>query len=269
MIKKFFYISLYIICLLIQIASSSFTCSPEYYCNECQYCGEETMDYDLCNYYQIFCKETRKNLKYSPTLKEEYIDYFSLNPDIISFCGQEEYILRDMEKTDKKEIVIFSSKNKFFPNNVNMHCHYYIDLEKSYLLYPYLVFEKGKNKISPFTEGPLRYQISNIFSLNNQIRSQTSKAFACNDIQNSSSTDIGGMINLEIFVDFLDKKYLSPEESLEIKITFDRYYSEEELENNGSSSSTAVAAGSSIGGVIALLAIIFCCKHCGCCGKNN
>jgi hypothetical protein len=21
--------------------------------------------------------------------------------------------------------------------------------------------------------------------------------------------------------------------------------------------------------VIALLAIIFCCKHCGCCGKNN
>ena len=57
---------------------------------------------NLCNYYQIFCKETRKNLKYSPTLKEEYIDYFSLNPDIISFCGQEEYILRDMEKTDKK-----------------------------------------------------------------------------------------------------------------------------------------------------------------------
>ena len=79
-------------------------------------------------------------------------------------------------------------------------------LEKSYLLYPYLVFEKGKNKINPFREGPLIYQISNIFTHNNQIRSQTSKTFACNDIQNSSSTDIGGMINLEIFIDFLDKK---------------------------------------------------------------
>ena len=77
------------------------------------------------------------------------------------------------------------------------------------------------------------------------------------------------MRNLEIFVDFLDKKYLSPEESLEIKIIFDRYISEEELENNGSSSSTAVAAGSSIGGVIALLVMIYCCKNCGCCGKNN
>ena len=63
-----------------------------------------------------------------------------------------------------------------------MHCHFYIDLENNYLLYPYLVFEKGKNKISPFTEGPLRYQICNIFTHNNQIRSQTSKTFACNDI---------------------------------------------------------------------------------------
>ena len=147
MIAKLFYslIPLYIINLLIQVINSTFTCSPEYFCDECQYCGEETMNFDSCFYYNIFCKgNNRNNIKYSPIMKEEYTDYFGLDPDIISFCGQEEYVLKNIEINEEKEIIIFSTKNKYFPKNKYMHCHFYIDLEKSYLLYPYLVFEKEK-----------------------------------------------------------------------------------------------------------------------------
>ena len=268
-------IPLYIIFLLTKIINSTFTCSPEYFCDECQYCGEETMNFDSCFYYHIFCKENRNYLKYSPIMKEEYTDYFSLDPDIISFCGQEEYVLKNIEITEEKEIIIFSTKNKFFPKNKYMHCRFYIDLEKSYLLNPYLVFEKGKNSINPYNNGALKCQISNIFTYNNQVRSQSSKTISYNDILISSSDDIGTVLNLEIFVDFLDINYISPDEFLEIKITFDRKYTEEEVnanenltENESSSYKTGTIAGLSTGGTIFIVVVICCCKNCGCCEKK-
>ena len=83
------------------------------------------------------------------------------------------------------------------------------------------------------------------------------------------------MINIEIFVDFLDINYISPDEFLEIKITFERKITEEEVnvnenltENESSSSKTGTIAGLSTGGTIFIVVVICCCKNCGCCEKK-
>ena len=54
------------------------------------------MNYDACFYYQIFCKKELTNLIYSPNLKNEYIDYFSLDYETMSFCGTEEFNIKNI-----------------------------------------------------------------------------------------------------------------------------------------------------------------------------
>ena len=71
----------------------------------------------------------------------------------------------------------------------------------------------------------------------------------------------------------MDISYISPEEFLEIKITFERKFTEEEVneietENKSSSSKTGTIAGISTGGTIFIVVIICCCKNCGCCEKK-
>ena len=52
------------------------------------------------------------NLIYSPNLKNEYIDYFSLDYETMSFCGTEEFNIKNIEPTNN-EILIFSTEKKY------------------------------------------------------------------------------------------------------------------------------------------------------------
>lgn len=266
MVKNIFFslISFYIINLQIQIILSAETCSPAYFCDECQFCGEETKIYDSCSYYNMFCRETKNTLKYSPYFKNEYINFFNLDTDATSFCGSSIYYLKYDGNPEKKEILIFNSENKKL---INMHCHFYIDLEKSYMINPRIIFEKIRYG-NPNDNNYLKYQVSSILTYNNQVRSQCAETFAGGNIGYGGYSNreivLDTALTYEFFIDFLENNYITSEEILRIKITYDKKY-DGEVTGNGeeeSSSSTGVKAGIGIGSVIFFL-FIFCC----CCRK--
>lgn len=264
MVKAIFYslILFYIINLQIQIIITIDTCSPAYFCDECQYCGEETKTYDSCSYYNMLCRETKNTLKYSSYFKNEYINYFNLDYDSTSFCGSSIYYLKYYSNTEKKkEILIFSSENK---NLINMHCHFYIDLENSYVLNPRIIFEKIRYDYLN-ENNYLKYQISTILTYNNQVRSQSIETFAGGDIGKGGYSNYEIVLDTasiyEFFVDFSDNNYIASSEILRIKITFDKKYEGEIKGNEGdeSSISTGEKAGICIGSIILFLIICCCC----------
>jgi len=264
MAKKLFYIfvSFFIINFQIQIITSIDTCSPANFCDECQFCGEETKTYDSCSYYHMFCRETKNTLKYSPYFKNEYINFFNLDTDTTSFCGSSIYYLKYYGNSEKKEILIFNSENK---NLINIHCHFYIDLENSYLLNPRIKFEMIRYGNSN-DDNHLKYQISSILTYNDQVRSQSTETLASGDIRYgeyfSREIVLNTALTYEFFVDFLENNYITSEEILRIKITYGQKYEEEEVKGNEeeeSSSSTGITMGIGIGSAIFFLLIICCC----------
>ena len=259
----------YIINLQIQLIISINTCSPEYFCDECQYCGEGTKVYDPCSYYHMFCRGTKNTLKYSTYFKNEYINFFNHALDTDSFCGLSIYYLKYYTNPEKKEILIFSSENK---NLISKHCRFFIDFENSYILNPKIIFEKiryGNLNDNNF----LKYQISTVLTYNNQVRSQAIATFASGDIGEGlySKKEIALDIALtyEFFVDFPGNNYINSEEILRIKIISDKKYEGEEKakeKEDSSNSSGLTIGGVSISTFILLLIICCCCKYC--CNKN-
>lgn len=259
------YSLIFIILNLYSINSETY-CNSGYFCNQCQFCGQRNMDYDSCFYYELFCNENKnnkKNLTYSPNLKNEYIDYFSLDYDAISFCGTKDFNIKNMEPKNN-EIIIFTTKNKNYQNYADIHCHFLINLENSRLLYPNITFTNNNNNYR-------NYQISYIYTYNNQVRSQKSDSFSSIDINYFRTVDIGTAITLEIFVDFFESYSANQKTDLEIKINFEKKFLEDEVNKveDDSSSSDKVAMGAGIGSGVVIFWVVVCCcyKHC-CDGKK-
>ena len=265
--RQFLFCSFFfIVCNLHWINSQPY-CNANYLCNQCQFCGQDNMNYDDCFYYQIFCKKNRTNLIYSPNLKNEYIDYFSLDYETMSFCGTEEFNIKNIEPTNN-EILIFSTEKKY-QNFGNIHCHFLINLEKSYLLYPNMIITNYPSNNGYYSNRDLDYYISYIYTYNNQVRSQKSNSLSSFDINYSHTIDISTAITLEIFVDFFKDYLENPKNILEIKISFERKLSVDEVTKDDSSTSNKVALGTGIGGGVVVFWVIVCCCYKHCCEKKN
>jgi len=280
MIRKVFYslISLYIISLQIQIINASNICSPEYFCDECQYCGQETKVYSYCSYYNTFCKNAKNTLIYSSDLIHEYDGFFNLHTDIESFCGYGVYILTDyLYYAKENEILIFSSENKSSNSSMNMHCRYAINAFDATRFNPRIVFERIRNTNSKENKF-LKYQISSILTYDFDDSSERIETFSYSYMGNSQYSKkevaLNEAIYFDVFVDFLDKIDIDSNEVLRIKIIFDKYYEKEEEtwkkandeeENSSSSSSTSTgekAGGISIGTIIVAIIVYCYFKYC-------
>ena len=279
-------ISFYIISLQIQIINASNICGPEYFCDECQYCGQETMVYSHCSYYNTFCKTAKNTLIYSSFFIHEYDGFFNLHPAIASFCGQGEYILSDyLYYSKENEILLFSSENKSSNSNMNMHCHYYINAIDAHSFNPRIVFERIRNTDSKERKF-LKYRISSVLTYNYDDSPERTETFSYSYMGNlqyaKKEIVLDADLYFEVFVDFLEKIDIDSNEVLRIKIFFDKNYEkeekawenikEEEKSFSSSSDSDSVSTGEKAGGIsvgTCILFLIICCCWKYCCRGNN
>ena len=150
--KLYFIIRFLIFNFLIHKAIET-ECNSDVFCDSCTKCGISTNNFTSCFYYNMLCKKGSSSsvlnilmpsLDYSSGMKNKLINFFKSDPDITSFCGQEEYNFENLEK----EIIIFNSKNKAFPKDKYVHCHYLLTTKNVVEYEPYIHFQLSNNKDS-------------------------------------------------------------------------------------------------------------------------
>lgn len=245
-----FYLFSFILNLILQNIISSDICHYKIKCGDCEYCGKDTKNYESCFYYNFFCLNyinwyTSATLTYSAFYKNEYINYFEQDPVINAYCGQTEYTLKKQES----DLIIFDSKNKTFPKNKTIHCHYIIkaDVEKyEEFNKPVLEYKITKNE-EPDEDRHLKFQLSNIYKYNSK-EEDAIQSFSYSEIKGSATGSFYDVIKIEIFLDFLEQNYNQPEEIFQIKVTFN--------DENKESKSNGSIIGGTIGGTIGGIAVL-------------
>ena len=256
--------------LLVQNQSKPL-CIPSLDCDSCEYCGLESENYSSCFYRNMFCKDDSKII-FSSYLKEEYSIFYDNEPESYDLCGEVEYELENINDT----IILFSSKNKTFPEKNPIRCHYLIDSINKNEEYPCLNIDI-KNISNSNETSDLKTNIGIIFTLSD---SEIEEVEAITDSELVGKYYINTLkstTRFEIFLDFEPKKE-NPDEVLEIKINFgkkfsgftQKYYktnynnepttttSTTQESSSSDSSTLGGAIGGAAGGLIVII-VIFCC----------
>lgn len=252
-------------------------CNSTLDCHTCDFCGLESENYFSCFYQNIFCLNDSKII-YSSYLKDEYTSFFENDPEIDDeLCGEIEYELENRNEG----ITIFTNKNKTFPKNSKIRCHYIIDsINKNYDL-PYLeismknVSQSNETKI---TNG-FKAEIGAIFSLTDSDREEVEIIKGQKLFEKFYINNLRSVTKLEIFLDFeTDIEY--PYEILEIKIDYGQIFSNfsnkyhstyydnaqsTSTSNSNESSSSSDALYGGIGGGAAAFILLCIVGYCCCC----
>lgn len=267
------------ICVLLLTQSlSKPLCVPALDCDSCQYCGLESEMYSSCFYRNMFCKNDSKII-YSSYLKEEYAIFFDNEPHFDDFCGEMEYELKNMNET----IILFTSKNKTFPKESPIRCHYLINSINKNADYPYLQISIKNIPQNNETKDTSDFK-ADIGAIFTSIDSDLEEVEIINDtelVDKYYINTLSSTTRLELLLDFEPKKE-NPNEVLEIKInygqkfsnftkryyyktTYDSYdddYSTSTSTSGESSSSDSSILGGAIGGgaaVLIVIVVIYCC----------
>lgn len=234
--------------------NSADICDNDHKCNNCDYCGKNTKNYQSCSYSNMFCYEAYgmlllyRDYTYSQFYKNEYIEYFEKDDEIKSFCGETEF-----STGNGKGFTIFDSQDKIFPKNKNIHCHYILNLNGE-SNYPVLEFKISKNeKVNE--DKNLKFKISNFITYNSK---EELKFHSYTDIKTSPlKYTFTEAKKIEIFIDFLESSYNQPEEVFQIIVNVDK-------EEEESTNSNGAAIGGGIAGVVGFIIIIgivgYCCS---------
>lgn len=253
-----FTIILFLLNLFIQNTLENNTCTSDYYCDNCEYCGASTNNFTSCFYYNMVCKYSYSKLSYSPFMKNSLINYYKTFSDLTTFCGKNEFKFEN----NNNEIIIFNSRNKTFLKDKYTHCHYSINIIGNITQRKlYLNFDLLKNSNS---KEPRNLKFNSIIIY--KTLDSTEEAISINEenvrSKNTWSVYLNNENGVEIFMDFLELNYKDPEEILEIKLI--------NLQKKSSSSSSG--DGATIGGVIGGIAgciIIFAIIYCCCCRNKT
>ena len=245
-----------IFCIFNFITSENYTCTSDYNCINCNFCGISTKNFTSCFYYHMLCKENNK-ITYSPYIKNELTNLYENDSDITKFCGQKEYNIDNMNY----ELIIFNSQNKNFTKNKYIHCHYVLKRENMDKK-PYLYFEITKNDNSKEIR-KLQFQISNIYKESSDIESSESLNHDTIRKNNFLRAYLETTKTVDIFVDFLELNYTQPEEILKISLIDIN----KKLSSSSSSAKTSVTILSTISS--AIIFILFICLIYYCCCKRE
>ena len=234
--------------LLVQQAVENI-CHRSIYCGICSFCGESTNNYTSCFYYNILCQSDYLGLlevyKYSPLLKNTLINLFKNDSDITNFCGQEEYNFESIASN----ITIFNNKDKIFPKDKYIHCHYLINTTNIIKNEPYLSFVLSNNSNSTELKS-LQFELFTIYT-NSQTKEKIEPIKYSNLQKYENLKLIEEIKIIDIFLDFLELNHDQPEEILEIKLNFKKNNT-----NSTSSSSFAGLITSLVGGFVAICVLI-------------
>ena len=251
-----FTIILFLINLFIQNTLENNTCSSNYFCDDCEYCGTSTNNFTSCFYYNMVCKYSYYKLTYSSFMKNSLINYYKTFSDLTTFCGKNDIKFGN----NNDEIIIFNSKNKTFPKDKYAHCHYSINIGNITQRKLYLNVDLLKNSNS---KEPRNLEFNSIFIFKTLDGKEDAVSINQENVKSKNTYDVylNEENEVEIFLDFLELNYNDPEEILEIKlINFQKK----------SSSSSSSGDGETIGGIIGgiaggiiIFAIIYycCCKN--------
>ena len=252
MIPKQNFFALLCFIILIYQGYCKSLCNSSLECDLCDYCGFESKDYTSCLYKNIFCKNNSKII-YSPILKEDYISFFDIDNDLDDFCGQVEYELDDYEEA----ITIFTSKNKTFPKNKMIRCHYLIDSANNNKNFPFLEISTINSSESNESE-KLNAEVNVIFSLKDSDSEEIEVINSSKLSDKFYKNSLKYYSKLEIFLDF-EPTQGSQKDILEIKINFNekfynsnnRYYST--YYGDDYSTSVSVNTDSSTGIIVGII----------------
>ena len=280
--KLYFSIAFLIFNFLIHKAIEE-ECDSTAFCDSCTFCGELTNNYTSCFYYNMLCKKGSPlsvvnlllpTLDYSPAMKNKLINLFKSDPDITSFCGQEEYNFENLEK----EIIIFNSKDKKFPKDKYVHCHYSLMTKNVVEYEPYIHFQLSNNKDS-IELRKLKFQLINFYINSDDAGDENFELIKYSDFSSSNHRQnaLRKEKKVEIFLDFTGLNYEQPDTILEIKIKFNKIKdlspsssssspSSSPSSSSSSSSNITTIIGAAGGGgglflIIIVIVIFLCCRR--------
>ena len=127
LISKIINIYIFLISIIIISSNQKNTlleyCDIDKYCSSCTLCGNETNDYTLCSYYNIFCSEKYTNrTNFQELYIKKYSVFFRNIQNSNEFCGQEMYRLDSI----KNSFLIMKKSNKKIKTSSINHCNYEI-----------------------------------------------------------------------------------------------------------------------------------------------
>jgi len=251
----YFTIILFLLNLFIQSTLEKNTCTSNYYCDDCEYCGASTNDFTSCSYYHMVCKYSYLELTYSPFMKNSLINYYKTFSDLTTFCGKSEIKFGN----NNNEINIFNSQNKTFPKDKYIHCYYSIKIANLTQRKLYLNFDLVKNSNSKETRN-LKFNFIIIFKEPDGTENVVSINQDNVRSRNTWEKYLNNENEVEIFLDFMELNYFDPEEILKIKLINFKTQSKK----SSSSSGNGGAIGGSIAGVVGLIIIgaiiYYCCN---------
>ena len=64
------------------------TCTSDYYCDDCEFCGTSTNNFTSCFYYNMLCKKDYYTITYSPFMQNSLTNFFKNDSDLTTFCGK-------------------------------------------------------------------------------------------------------------------------------------------------------------------------------------
>ena len=261
--------------IILSKCSTKPLCNSNLYCDSCDFCGLESASYSPCFYGNMFCKNDSKII-YSSYLKEEFTIFFDNDPELIDFCGEVEYELENM----KEAITLFTNRNKTFPKNNLLRCHYLISSINESFGYPYLEINLEDLQRSNETKNTsdINAEINAIFKLIDSDLEEIEVINSSKLVDNYYIYPLRSITRFEIFIDIkLLKEKLN--EVLEIKLNFGqkfhnstaRYYKTSTSTQGSTTTSTTEESdsisgsviGGSIGGAVGFivmgLIVYFCC----------
>ena len=265
------------ILLLLSQSYSKPLCLSNLDCHTCQHCGFESEDYSTCFYRNMFCKNDSKII-YSLYLKREYTFFFDNNPELDDFCGEVEYELENVNDT----IILFTSKNKTFPKESPIRCHYLINSINNNSNNPYLQINLKNSSKNNETKNisDFKADIGAIFTLTDSNIEEVEAINVSELIDKYYINTLKSAKRLEIFLDFEPKKE-NQNDVLEIKLNFGKmfdnitkgYYNTYSVNISASYSDDSDSCSSAIIGIIIGLVsaslILFIIIYCCCCKSET
>ena len=195
----YFTIILFLLNLFIPNTLENNTCTSNYFCDDCEYCGASTNNFTSCFYYNMVCKYNYYTLTYSPFMKKSLINNYKTFSDLTTFCGKNEIKFGN----NNDEIIIFNSKNKAFPKDKYIHCFYSINIGNITQRKLYLYADLKKNSNSKETRN-LKFNFIFIFKTLDGTENLVSINQENVKSKNTWDKYLNNENEVEIFLDFLE-----------------------------------------------------------------
>ena len=237
------------------IITSNEVCNYQNDCT-CSYCGEESKNYDSCDFINLFCEEGTNILTNTFTnYKNKYLNTFKTERDEETFCGTPKSPIKE----DKKETVVIKTGSSY-TQGAKIHCHYkitYNNYFNSYKEYnPLMTYEisgEGNNKI--------KFNLIVIYHSSTEDRTNI---FTDDELRNNPYYDnVTEYDTVELFLDFKKNDYSHYDEVFSVKVKLE--LKQGETQKGDDSGLSGGGIGGIVGGILGIIIIIvifaYCCNQ--------